>query len=847
MGNNQVGYCGNQCNLSNSTLGNAASITIVNSGICSGSMTNGSDVGYVNGNQIVPNPFSAGDSFTLIVSNSGNDSSAGGGENNVGYVNGSQVGVGPFSVGSDAFIHITNSGTNTTMASGGATGYVHAREFEVDGPFSAENNLVLIVDNSATNPHSSAMVGWINSDQIYFQASSTLKDGTAITASNRGTGTVQGDQIAFAQGCSVTGKATMTAINEETATLVGYGIHFSGDTGAGGDIDIVLQNSSLLVDATISPFTIGALNGDIPSTAQFTNDELDIILDAGVTANFAGNILTGGANLVINGSGTQILSGTNSYNGTVTVNGGTLNLASTGSLVCPVNVNSPGTLAGNGTVTNLVTNAGTVSPGNSNSIGVLTFNSFMNTSTGIYAVTVNGAPQSDLINVTDTATLDGGTVVVGTSDGTYSFQTPYTILTAGTRVGMFSNAVAISPVITPVLTYDDPAHVFLTLFGNFSNAATTHNQANVANGLDSIVNPTALQNTLMSEIANLSLSEATSALDSLSGWQYTTSLWVAQTINEEFIKRLYDAARFLITPTANCTPCYGQTSGDTGNLSLQPETKCQECNRWDIWMEGGGTFKNLYGNENAHGLRANGGEVTIGIQKRFNCLTVGVAGSYEHDSIHYKKSGGSGNSNTWLAALYGIYSPKYCYFLADLAYGHSSNQMHRSMHAGPLKFHAHSKPKISELTFYGEFGGGLRGSIFSFEPFLGLFVGENWSKHLKESGGEGWAMKIHKKDCNLVKSRLGVHFTAQPGAAYIAADIAWDKRFSGAHSSIGGEFIEFGDDFVIEGLGVDSNSFDYALTIGRAKNCWKVYVQAAGEYWNKANYVDILAGFQYSW
>ncbi len=822
VGGNNVGYCSNsQFQLSGMNLGNDASMTITNSGVYSGSNSmSGNFVGYIGNPQISAGDFLALDSFTLVISNEGNDSSSGmAGSNNVGHIDDPQSEFNSFSVGNNANIQITNSGINTSSASSGTTGFVYGEQFIVYGSFTAGQNLTLTASNSATNTSSSTNVGSVQGSQISFQDTCTLGDGAQITASNTGSGNIQGNQIYFAQGFTLTGKATMTAIN--AGTVSPPSIHFSGNS-SGGNATIVLQNASLLVDASVPSFTIGALNGDSTSIAQ-SIPQLEINLDSGTSASFAGSIqdVMGPSTLMINGNGTQILSGANTFTGLTTVQGGTLILTSTGSLTGNVQVNPLGTFGGNGTAPN-VTNTGTIAPGAS--IGTLHFTTFTNNG-GTYDVEVNGAHQSDLIDVTGTAMLTGGVVEVSSVDGTYNFQTPYTIIEAGTLNGQFSNVTAISPSINPVLSYDSQ-HVYLTLLTNFGNVANTHNQRNVSAGLDSIMNPNPLQQTLMSEIASLSADEAASALDSLSGWQYTTSLWLAQTVNGEFTKRLYDALRFTLTPNEQCK-CFDGLM---------------------VWMEGGGTFKALDGNQNAHGLKATGGEVTLGFQKSFGCdWTIGLSGSYEHDHIHYKHHGGSGYSNTWLGGLYGLYSPQYFYLLGDFVYGYSSNQMKRTLNVGSLKFYAHSRPKISEFSFYGEVGGNWTVNVCSFQPFLGVTAGGNWCHRVTEKNGGGWALKIDKKDCSLVNTRLGLHFTAQPSSVYISADIAWDKRFTGTNTPIGGQFIEFGNDFVIDGVNLNSNSFDYALTIGKTMDCTRFYVQVSGEYWNHANVVDLLGGFQYSW
>jgi autotransporter-associated beta strand protein len=250
----------------------------------------------------------------------------------------------------------------------------------------------------------------------------------------------------------------------------------------------------------------------------------------------------GTSSLVIAGTGSQTLSGTNTFTGTTTVQSGTLIL--NGSLTGELDVTVAGTLKGTGTAGNVVLTDGTIAPGQS--IGTIHFSTYTSTG-GVYQTEVNGQSQSDLIDVSGTAILSGGTVLVSSPDGTYTFQRPYTIVTAGTRGGTYASATSVSPMVQSYLTYDSQ-HVYLTLLSNTAAAAKTHNERNVANQLDEIIDPNPLQSQLLSEIVSLpSLDDGTQALDSLSGWQYTSDLWVAQTVNGEFVKRLYDGIRPIVT------------------------------------------------------------------------------------------------------------------------------------------------------------------------------------------------------------------------------------------------------------------------------------------------------------
>ena len=88
---------------------------------------------------------------------------------------------------------------------------------------------------------------------------------------------------------------------------------------------------------------------------------------SGVSTTFSGMIQGGGTmgsiGLVMSGSGTQVLAGSNTYTGPTTINAG--QLVVNGSLASPVTVNSGGTLGGTGNLTSgTVGVGGAIAPGN---------------------------------------------------------------------------------------------------------------------------------------------------------------------------------------------------------------------------------------------------------------------------------------------------------------------------------------------------------------------------------------------------------------------------------------------------------------------------------------------------
>jgi len=836
IGGNDVGVVNDgsqfQCDTT-FTVQDNATITVSNEGIYSGSCSGFNEVGYVSGDAqfYVVGDFYAGESLNLTITNSGTNSCTVAGGHSVGVLHASTSQFetdSTFTTLDNATITVTNSGTNSSSTTGNNVGTVGYSQVYISETFSAGKNLNMTITNNGTNTgNSDNTVGTVGGPQAYFADTCTVDDGSTITVSNEGTGTVF-QQILFSNGFTVTsGKAIFQASNSTQGTVTDDNILIQG-TNTGGNAEIVLANASLNIGSSGSTFTIGGLSGDNLSSAVST-PQLIISTDSSTNAVFAGEI-TAAPSLVKTGPGSQKLSGVNSYTGLTTIQQGTLIVAAGGSLAGSVNINPAGILKGSGTIGGNVVNAGTIAPGES--IGTLPILGNYTNNGGNYDVEVSANGVSDLIDVTGTATLNGGIVYVGTSDGLYTFQEPYLILTSGNLNGTFSGAIPLSPFLDPSLSYIGN-NVYLTLETFIARAAKTCNQRSVAIQLDSIIDPNANQTLLLSEIIDLAPNAAREALDSLSGYQHTDDVWTVGLINRQFIRRLYEPLRPIVTTdlSCDCQPCFNE--------------------EWIVWGDTGGGHTSLTGGGEAHGFSMNTYELTAGIQKTF-CpeLTCGFAVSYEYDHMHYKHGEGSGKNNTYLLGLYGLWRPADFYTLVDLTYGYSPNTVKRNIVAGPLEYLARSHPKITQKNFYGEVGVDCCYGCVLVQPFAGLEVAENFRRSITEKESHGFALAINGKKWSTTTARLGVHLTTSNvyEGINVSLDMAWDKLLSSRRNSVYGEFIEFGDSYKILGVTQDDNGFDYSLNVSSPLiDNLTGYIELNGECWKHLSTFNLLCGLELVW
>lgn len=813
-----------------------ATFIVENSGTCGGSTSGTNQVGLIDSNQMVFNgDFTTGDFLTLTASNYGKHQGISASASSaVGYIAGSQLTFeGVCSIGNDATITISNSGSFTTGTLD-QVGVIRGDQFFASQTFTAGENLTINVTNDATVSSTLSIVGLIAGAQIDFAQNFTVGDGCILSASNLGAGVVLGSQILFQQECNITESATFQSINE--GTVGGHGIEIR--QGIGGDVNIVLGNSSLYVSSSEVNFTIGALNGDSTSIVE-SAPILTIDTDASVNAEFSGIIknFSSGSSLIKTGAGTQKLSGPNTFTGTTTLNQGTLIL--TGSLAGSLNIAANGILKGSGYVAGDVVSVGTISPGES--IGTLHFLSNFANGGGNYDVEVNGAGDSDLILVTGNADITGGVVIVSSVDGTYRFQDRYTIVetTTGIRNGQFLGVTALSSLVQPVLS-EDLQHIYLTLYTNIEAVAQTPNQLAIASLLDGIIDPNDQQNLVLSELVELPSNQAREALDSLSGYQHAADLITSMMINRQFIRRLYDPLRSIVTTESDCC-CTDSCYSD-----------CTENQNFTTWIDVGGTFMNIDGHEQDPGLNTQGYNITSGVQKTFcQNWTIGIAGCYEHDYLNFKRSGGSEKCNTWLVGLYGLYRPSCFYGLVDFVYGNSCNHMNRSINVGTLHYNAKSNPDVQQYTFYGELGTDFNVYNTLIQPFIGFEAGKYHRQHVTESFANGWDLEVNKRNRSLTTTRLGVHITTNDimdCGGSLSLDLAWNYMTSSLKNHIDERFNEFGGPFIIEWTPLNRSSVNYGITFSMPfEECFRFYIEGTGESWSHTNVFDVLGGLEYCW
>ena len=472
---------------------------------------------------------------------------------------------------------------------------------------------------------------------------------------------------------------------------------------------------------------------------------------SGVIAD--GGLLGGtGASLVKTGTGTLTLTGNNTFTGGTTVDQGLLVV--NGGLASGVTL-SGGTLGGSGSVAGLTANNATIAPGNS--IGTLTVSGNFVQNGGIYQVEANAAGQSDRINVTGSATINGTAVQVLAQSGSYARYTTYTILNAtGGVSGAYAGVSSNFAFLTPTLSYD-ANNVYLTLFQNqgaFAAGAQTSNQYAVGAALDQAnAGATGDFNDVLNALSVLSTTAGPVALNAISGQQYadfgTTNLQGAS-VFMNVVGQQMAAARG------------GMGGGARQALAQACEVEaCEGPSPWNAWASALGGLGTVAGNGNSSTLTYNFGGGAAGLDYRLDPrLLLGFGVGYAAGNQWVDSFMGRGWSDTVSVTVYGSFAQQDFYADALAGYAYSGNQMQRQIIIPGLQPRT-ANGSTGANQFFGQIESGYRVPVFaaaqaSVTPFARLQAATVTQNGFSEWGSaQSLALTVTAQTTNSLRSTLG--------------------------------------------------------------------------------------------
>jgi fibronectin-binding autotransporter adhesin len=586
---------------------------------------------------------------------------------------------------------------------------------------------------------------------------------------------------------AVGGAGGLTMAGGGTLVLAGASSYSGGTTVNAGTLHLGLGASLSPGGALTVNGGIFNLNGNTQTVGALSGTGGTIALGAGtLTTNSSANTtlatqIIGTGGLTKQGLGALNLTGTNTYTGPTSVIAGTL--AVNGSLTSNVAVGAAGTLGGNGTITGLVTNNGIIAPGNS--IGTLTINgNFVQNAGSVYQVQVNSAGQSDRINTSGTATINGGMVQVQAQSGTYARNTTYTILNAtGGVSGAYSSVTSNFAFLTPSLSYD-ANNVYLLLFQNqsaFAAGAQTPNQYAVGTVLDR-VNATATGdlNNVLNALSLLSNTQGPAALNAISGQPYADFGTLNTNNGALFMNALGQQM-------ANARDASG--AGQRQMLAQACEIEaCDGTSPLSAWFSALGGLGSVLGDSNASTFTYNLGGAAAGIDYRLDPrFLVGIGTGYTHGTQWVNSFMGQGWSDSVSIAAYGSFTQSGFYFDALAGYAYSNNQLQRQILIPGLQQRTASG-STGANQFLGQIEAGYKLGVYApasatITPFGRFQISSVTQNAFSESGAQSLNLNVAQQTTNSQRTTIGADLAGSIGLGNerkldLAVRLGWQHEFA---------------------------------------------------------------------
>jgi uncharacterized protein with beta-barrel porin domain len=666
--------------------------------------------------------------------------------------------------------------------------------------------------------------------------------GSGAASATAGAGGAGGGAVSFgASGATLHNSGTITGGNGGNADSTGNGL------GGGGGFAVSFTGANATIINTGS--IIGGNDGH--NGSSFAGTEFltgTAISGSGLTINNDGGTISGGFDssgtfrgsaIAFNGGANAISTG-GTINGSVFLQGGaSLSVGLPGSTVGP-------TLNVNGDL-------------------------FMNPN-AVYNVRVNGA-ANDSITASGVANIELAKVSATISGGSSAIG-QHTIITAGggffggfTSLSVSSNSAFLQESLSHDLT-----HAYLNVTGNgangaidFTTAAQTTNQLNVASALNSAGNANGFSGPLLNLILNLSASQARTAFTALDGETATGAQRAAFRFGDQFLNLMLNpfvegrfgnagggVTGFAPEEQANLPPEMAQAYAKVFKAAPQPANFEQ---RWSIWNAAFGGSGKTSGDPVVVGstdTRLSTYGVAGGIDYRFSPYTVvGLAAAGGGTNWNLDNALGGGRSDSAQVGAYAKTRIGPAYIAESISFASHWFSTNRTALGDNLR------ATFTGESIGGRIEGGYRfavGQTFGITPYAAGQAQAFHSGAYSETdvNNLGFGLAYAAKDTTDVRTELGARFdnpTLVNGMPLIVrARLAWAHDFVDT-PSLGAAFQTLPlSNFTVFGAAIPHDSALASLGVDWYLNKdWKLLAKFDGEFATRSEIYAGTVALRYSW